>query len=58
MISPVSKVFYHQTMMTRNQTKIAAATATINPSSNDSLVIDNNPVVVYPTMFDRWNLPL
>lgn len=58
-------------MMTRNQTKIASATATpaasaaasaaINPSlntSNDPLVIDNNHAIIYPNMFDRWSLPL
>jgi len=63
--------FYHQTMMTRNQTKIASATtatsvaatsvAAINPSSNtsnDTLVIDNNHAIIYPNMFDRWSLPL
>ena len=58
-------------MMTRNQTKIASATATpaasvaasvaINLSSNtsnDPLVIDNNHAIIYPNMFDRWSLPL
>jgi hypothetical protein len=57
-------------MMTRNQMKIASATAAtsvaattaaINPSSNtsnDPLVIDNNHAIIYPNMFDRWSLPL
>ena len=59
--------------MTRNQMKIASATAAtsatsaatsvvaINSSSNtsnDPLVIDNNHAIIYPNMFDRWSLPL
>jgi hypothetical protein len=38
-----------------------ASTATINSTSNtsnDPHVFDNISAVVYPTMFDRWSLPL
>jgi len=50
--------------MTRNQTKIASATAVstatnpISNTSNDPLIIDNNHAIIYPNMFDRWSLPL
>jgi hypothetical protein len=44
-------------MMTRNQMKVAA-TNPKSTTSNIPPVINNNPTVVYPSMFDRWSLPL
>jgi len=54
--------------MTRNQMKnttvsdtIKSISDTLKPISNtsiDLMVFDNNPQVIYPTMFDRWSLQL
>jgi len=52
-------------MMTRNKTATAAATATSATSATSAtaaavITISNDPsdTVIYPSMFDRWRLPL
>lgn len=46
-------------MMTRNQTA-AATTATTAATAATVITISNDPkdTVIYPSMFDRWRLPL
>ena len=45
--------------MTRNKTATAAATAT-SATATAAITINNDPsdTVIYPSMFDRWKLPL
>ena len=55
-------LFYQQTiMMTRSKT-IATANASANvqvePETIANKTTDNNSTVLYPSMFDRWKLPL
>jgi hypothetical protein len=48
-------------MMTRNKTATAAATATsATATAAAAITINNDPsdTVIYPSMFDRWKLPL
>lgn len=54
MIEQFQKLSTINTMMTRNQTAAATATATA------VITISNDPkdTVIYPSMFDRWRLPL
>lgn len=46
--------------MTRNQTAIAAASAASTASTNTVITISNDTcnTVIYPSIFDRWKLPL
>ena len=47
--------------MTRNQTATAATTATTATAATNTIItISNDPcdTVVYPSMFDRWRLPI
>lgn len=56
-------LFYQQTkMMTRSKT-IATTNASANaqvvePETIANKTTDNNSTVLYPSMFDRWKLPL
>ena len=45
--------------MTRNKTATAAATAAATATAA-AITINNDPsdTVIYPSMFDRWRLPL
>lgn len=47
-------------MMTRNQTVAAATAATAAATAATVITISNDPkdTVIYPSMFDRWRLPL
>jgi hypothetical protein len=47
-------------MMTRNQTAIAAAAATATATTDTIITISNDSsnTVLYPSMFDRWRLPI
>lgn len=46
--------------MTRNQTAIAAAAATATATTDTIITISNDSsnTVLYPSMFDRWRLPI
>ena len=46
--------------MTRNQTAIAAASTASTASTNTVITISNDTcnTVIYPSIFDRWKLPL
>ena len=59
MIEQFQKLSTTNTMMTRNQTA-AAATATTATTAATVITISNDPkdTVIYPSMFDRWRLPL
>lgn len=56
MIEQFQKLSTTNTMMTRNQTVAAATAAT----AATVITISNDPkdTVIYPSMFDRWRLPL
>ena len=59
MIEQFQKLSTTNTMMTRNQTA-AATTATTAATAATVITISNDPkdTVIYPSMFDRWRLPL
>lgn len=49
------KLLTTNTMMTRNQTAMAATASTTNTIA----ITDNTgDTVIYPTMFDRWKLAI
>lgn len=45
-------------MMTRNQTAIAATAATAATDTIITISNDSSNTVLYPSMFDRWRLPI
>jgi len=45
-------------MMTRSKTIAAANAQVLEPETIANETIDNDSTVVYPSMFDRWKLPL
>ena len=44
--------------MTRNQTAIAATAATAATDTIITISNDSSNTVLYPSMFDRWRLPI
>ena len=46
--------------MTRNKTAATAATTTATATTTAVIAISNDSsnTVIYPSMFDRWRLPL
>ena len=54
------KLLTTNTMMTRNQTAIAATAATTTVATANTIAITENTsdTVIYPTMFDRWKLAI
>ena len=54
------KLLTTNTMMTRNQTAIAATAATTTVATTNTIAITENTsdTVIYPTMFDRWKLAI
>ena len=47
--------------MTRNQTAIAAAATATATAATDTIITisnDSSNTVLYPSMFDRWRLPI
>ena len=54
------KLLTTNTMMTRNQTAIAATAATTTVATANTIAITDNTgdTVIYPTMFDRWKLAI
>ena len=48
-------------MMTRNQTAASATAATATAATAATVIAisnDSKDTVIYPSMFDRWRLPL
>lgn len=44
--------------MTRNQTAIASANTANTANTVITISNDTSNTVIYPSMFDRWKLPL
>ena len=45
-------------MMTRSKTIAAANAQVVEPETIANETRDNDSTVLYPSMFDRWKLPL